>query len=72
MPNLSLMQIIKTKIKETNVFFSVAHLYTDGLRDAMSVEILSNAAQAVWTSCTTNPRQIEAMELDHYGGPTCN
>ena len=54
------------------MFFSVTHLYTDGLRDAMSVEILSNAAQAVWTSCTTNPRQIEAMELDHYGGPTCN
>ena len=41
----------------------------DRPRDALSVEILSAAAQlySVATSCTTNTKQIEVMELEHYG-----
>ena len=31
-----------------------------------------NCYTTVGTSCTTNPQQIEVMELEHYGRPTCN
>ena len=45
----------------------------DGPRDATcqskSCQLLHDS---VGTSCTTNPEQIEVMELDGYSRPTCN
>jgi len=45
----------------------------DGPRDVMcqskSCQLLHDS---VGTSCTTNPEQIEVMELDGYSRPTCN
>ena len=44
----------------------------DGPRDALSIEVLSTAAvRTVWTSCTTNPQQIEVITAERYGRRTC-
>jgi len=33
---------------------------------------LVNCGTTVGTTCTTNPQQIEVMELESYSRPTCN
>jgi len=44
----------------------------DAPRDALSIEVLSTAAvRTVWTSCTTNPQQIEVITAERYGRRTC-
>ena len=41
-------------------------------RDALCQSKSCQLLQTVGTSCTTNPQQIEVMELEYYGRPTCN
>ena len=46
---------------------------TDRRRTARNVSRnLVNCRTAVGTSCTTNPEEIEVMELEGYSRPACN
>jgi len=55
------------------VEFTRSSATADGPRDAPSVKIFSTAAcTSVETSCTTNPEQVEVLELEGYSRPTCS